>query len=137
MCMLSSVPSLCNLMDCSHPGSSVHGIFQARILEWVAVSYFKGIFPTQGSDLGLLCFLRQQTDSLPPYHLGSPKVYCRAWQTSTPQAFKQSFFSFFFFFLAQPLGMQDLSSLAGGPIHDPCSGEFQSLDCQGRPSKAL
>ena len=28
-------------MDCSPPGSSVHGIFQARILEWVAISYFK------------------------------------------------------------------------------------------------
>ena len=26
-------------MDCSQPGSSVHGIFQARILEWVAISY--------------------------------------------------------------------------------------------------
>jgi len=29
-------------MDCSLPGSSVHGIFQARILEWVAVSFCKG-----------------------------------------------------------------------------------------------
>ena len=27
--------TLCNLMDCSPPGSSVHGIFQARVLEWV------------------------------------------------------------------------------------------------------
>ena len=33
-----SCPALCNLMDCSPPGSSVHGIFQARILEWVAIS---------------------------------------------------------------------------------------------------
>ena len=32
-------PSLCNLMDCNPPGSSVHGIFQARILEWVSISY--------------------------------------------------------------------------------------------------
>ena len=30
--------TLCNSMDCSLPGSSVHGIFQARILEWVAIS---------------------------------------------------------------------------------------------------
>ena len=29
-------------MDCSPPGSSVHGISQARILEWVAISYFRG-----------------------------------------------------------------------------------------------
>ena len=33
---LQSCPTLCNLMDCSPPGSSVHGILQARLLEWVA-----------------------------------------------------------------------------------------------------
>ena len=33
----SSVPTLCNPMDCSLPGSSVHGILQAKILEWVAM----------------------------------------------------------------------------------------------------
>ena len=31
--------TLCGPMDCSPPGSSAHGIFQARILEWVAISY--------------------------------------------------------------------------------------------------
>ena len=34
-----SCPTLYNPMDCSLPGSSVHGIFQARILEWVAISF--------------------------------------------------------------------------------------------------
>ena len=34
--------TLCNPMDCSLPGSSIHGIFQARILEWVAISFFRG-----------------------------------------------------------------------------------------------
>ena len=34
-----SCPTLCDLMDCILQGSSVHGIFQARILEWVAI-YF-------------------------------------------------------------------------------------------------
>ena len=33
-----SCPTLCDLMDCSPPGSSVYGILQARILEWVAMS---------------------------------------------------------------------------------------------------
>ena len=37
-----SYASLCNSMDCSPPGSSVHGIFQARILEWVAISFSRG-----------------------------------------------------------------------------------------------
>ena len=32
----------CGTMDCSPPGSSVHGIFQARILEWVAISFSRG-----------------------------------------------------------------------------------------------
>ena len=37
-----SCPTFCDPMDCSLPGSSVHGIFQARILEWVAISFFRG-----------------------------------------------------------------------------------------------
>ena len=36
---LQSCPALCDPMDCSLPGSSVHGILQARILEWVAISF--------------------------------------------------------------------------------------------------
>ena len=40
-------------MDCSLPCSSVHGIFQAQVLEWVAISFSRGIFPTQGLNLGL------------------------------------------------------------------------------------
>ena len=34
--------TLCNPMDCSPPGSSVHGILQARMLEWVAIPFSKG-----------------------------------------------------------------------------------------------
>ena len=41
-------------MDCSLPGSSVHGILQARILEGAAISFSKGIFLTQESNPGLL-----------------------------------------------------------------------------------
>ena len=37
-----SCPTLCNPMDCSPPGSLVHGIFQAWILEWVAISFSRG-----------------------------------------------------------------------------------------------
>ena len=40
LCLLAqSRPTLCDPMDCSPPGSSVHGISQARILEWVAISF--------------------------------------------------------------------------------------------------
>ena len=34
--------TLCDPMDCSLPGSSVHGIFQARVLEWIAISFSRG-----------------------------------------------------------------------------------------------
>ena len=35
-------PTLCNPKDCSQPGSSVHGILQAGILEWVAIPFLRG-----------------------------------------------------------------------------------------------
>ena len=34
--------TLCDPMDCSPPGSSVHGILQARILEWIAIPFSRG-----------------------------------------------------------------------------------------------
>ena len=46
--------TLCNPRGCSLPGSSVHEILQATILEWVAVPFSRGIFPTQGSNPCLL-----------------------------------------------------------------------------------
>ena len=41
-CCAQSCPTLCNPVYCSPPGSSVHGIFQARILEWAAISSSRG-----------------------------------------------------------------------------------------------
>ena len=64
--------TLCDPMDCSLPSSSVHGILQARILEWVAISFSReGIFLTQGSNM---CLLHWQVDSLPLNHLESPQI---------------------------------------------------------------
>ena len=40
--VLCSVMSLCDPTDCILPGSPVHGICQARILEWIAISYSRG-----------------------------------------------------------------------------------------------
>ena len=48
-----SCPTLSNPMDCSLPGSSVHGIFQARVLEWVAIPFSTRIL---GSSQNLLLF---------------------------------------------------------------------------------
>ena len=43
-------PTLCDPMDCSLPGSSVHGIFQARVLQWVAISFSRDL-PNPGIKL--------------------------------------------------------------------------------------
>ena len=56
-----SCPTLCNPRDCSLPGSSVHGIFKASIMQWVDIS-FLSIFSTQGLNT---CLLHWQADSLP------------------------------------------------------------------------
>ena len=40
--LVESCPTLCDPTDCSPPGSSVHGISQARVIEWVAISFSRG-----------------------------------------------------------------------------------------------
>ena len=56
--------TLCNPVDCSPPGSSVHGIPQARILEWVAIPFSRGSSqPRDGTHIS--CLLRWHVYSLP------------------------------------------------------------------------
>jgi len=59
----------CDSMDYSPPGSSVHGIFQTRILEWVAISYSRGSSRDQTHDSCVSCIGRQILYQLRP--LGS------------------------------------------------------------------
>ena len=40
-------------MECNPPGFSVHAILQARLLEWVAIPFSRGVFPTKGLNSGL------------------------------------------------------------------------------------
>ena len=63
----------CDPMDYSLPGSSVHEILQARILEWVTI-FFSMDLPDQGSNPCLMYLLYWRVDSLPLYHLGS--LFC-------------------------------------------------------------
>ena len=65
-----SCPILCDPMDCSPSGYSVHGILQARILEWIAIFLLQGIFLSQESNPHLLHW---QAYSLPLSHQGSPE----------------------------------------------------------------
>ena len=52
---LKSCLTLCDPMDCSPPGSSVHGIFQTRILEWVAIFFSRG--SSQSRDQTLISYV--------------------------------------------------------------------------------
>ena len=92
--LLCSVTQLCltlfNPMDCSLPGSSVHGILQARILEWIAISYSRGSFqPRDWTHVSSIsCTGRQIHYQL--CHLGSPTYWCFAiWKniSSYPSCF--------------------------------------------------
>ena len=67
--------TLCNAMNCSLPGSSVHGILQARILGVTCHFLLQGIFLIQGSNPCLLHFLRWQVDSLLLTPWGSPESF--------------------------------------------------------------
>ena len=80
MCVCSivqSYPTLGDSLDCIPPSSSVHGIFQARILEWVAIYSSRGSSQTRDRT-PVSCFsLHWQANSLLLSHLGSP-VYPKA-----------------------------------------------------------
>ena len=60
----------CDPMDCSPPGSSVHGISQARVLEWVAISSSRGSSQ-----------LRDETRVLCVFYIGRQILYhCATWE---------------------------------------------------------
>ena len=63
---LQSCPTLSNPVDSSAPGSSIHGILQAKILEWVAISSSRGSSWPRGPTHIILCFPHWQASSLPP-----------------------------------------------------------------------
>ena len=52
--LVAKLCHFCDPMDCSPPESSVHGISQARVLEWLAIFLLQGIFLTQGLNPHLL-----------------------------------------------------------------------------------
>ena len=74
MCVFCRVRLFCNPMDCSPPGSSVHGISQARILEWVAISFSRGSFQHR-KWIRVSCIPSFQEDSLPLEPLELPESF--------------------------------------------------------------
>ena len=70
---LQLCPTLCNPMDCSLPGSSVHRILQARILEWTAMPSSRGSsWPRDRTCISYISLLHWQADSLPLAPPGKP-----------------------------------------------------------------
>ena len=81
VCVLNGFSRIQLLADCSLPDSSVHGILQARILEWVSIPPpgdlpDPGIFLTQGLNPHFLCLLHWQVGSLP---LAPPDMLLKQW----------------------------------------------------------
>ena len=72
--VIQSCLTLCHPLDCSPTGSSLHGIFQARILEWVAICYSMGSSPPRDRTcIWFSCIsCIWQAVSLPLHHLGNP-----------------------------------------------------------------
>ena len=88
LCLVAqSCPTLWNPLDCSPPGSSVHGDSPGQNTGVGCHALLQRIFPTQGSNPRLSCLLHWQVDSLPLCHLGSCLPYSSSqkhdlrWQT--------------------------------------------------------
>ena len=66
-------PTLCDAMECSPPGSSVHGILQTRILEWVAMPS-PGDLPDPGIECTSLTYPALAAGCLPLVSAGKPSL---------------------------------------------------------------
>ena len=75
---VQSCPTLCNPMDCSLPSSSFHGIFQARILELVAISFSRGSSRLRDQTRVSCASPALQADSLPAEPPGKPYIIAYA-----------------------------------------------------------
>ena len=74
MLIVQSCPTLCDPVDCSSPGSSVHGISQATILEWVAIPFSRDL-PDPGIEPGLPTVQADSFLSEPPQDFGICEGY--------------------------------------------------------------
>ena len=83
--------TLCNPIDCNLPGTSVYGIFQARILEYVAISFSRNLPDPDMVPMSPAW----QVNSLPLSHLGSPFKYLLKTSTPPPFFFLQLVSSFY------------------------------------------
>ena len=82
-------PTLCHPMDGSPPGSSVHGIFQARVLEWIAISSSRGSsWPSDGTQVSCIAgrFFTVWVIKSILINMYEVKLLSRVWLFATPWA---------------------------------------------------
>ena len=96
---VQSCPTLCHPVDCSLPVSSVHGIFQAIVLEWVAISFSRG--SSQPRDWTWVS--RIVADTLPS---APPGKSLTEWQCLPSQDWEPSRASLKFFFNIMAVGLE-------------------------------
>ena len=124
--------TLCGPMDCSLPGSSVHGILQARILQWVVISFFKGS-PQPRNWTHIFCITGRFLTTVPSTKL--LKISCGI------QIFHICFLLFFVLFLdflfCIGLSVQS-SSIAQGCLIlcDPIILQHPKLPCPSSTARA-
>ena len=84
-----SCPTLHNSMDCSPPGSAIHGIFQARVLEWGAIAFSVSIHSHHY--ICILTFTQQENSSRFPFNLmPQPFMQIKTFPVSPPSEKMQS-----------------------------------------------
>ena len=111
--------TLCNPVDCSLPGSSVHGIFQPRVLEWVAISFSRAIFLIQGSNPDL-SHCRQMLYRLSHQGSNSKKYSLFIWNSNLTQ---YPLVSWILGFPGSSAGKESVCN-AGDPTLIPGSGRY-------------
>ena len=107
-----SCPTFCNCMDCSPPGSSVHEIFQAWILEWVAV-----MIQMQDIQPGRISCSKYRPGPWLPLHLGWPPWVMHTIVPPRFQSCHQRWAPSLSTFLSQPLSPVPLCFPWGGVAH--------------------
>ena len=80
--VVQSCPTLCNSMDCNPPGSSVQGIFQARVLEWVVIAFNQGQMSFQGYKIIKVIQMKVKFTDLPKVFVIFMKIIVQSFKKS-------------------------------------------------------
>ena len=81
MSVAQPYPTLCHNMDCSPPGSSVHGILQAKILEWVAIPHPPGDLPDPEIEPGSPALQEDSLPSEPKSEISLPRIKIKSFNS--------------------------------------------------------